>query len=64
MQPYCCHSEDPIFQRLAISLVAGEVVSTLLWRMAVPVLYYMMEKRKLPTPPTLALAPETSEAQV
>ena len=39
---------DPIFQGLAISLMAGEVASTLLSRMAVPVLYYMVEKRKLP----------------
>ena len=36
---------DPIFQGLAISLMAGEVASTLLSRMAVPVLYYMVEKR-------------------
>jgi multidrug efflux pump subunit AcrB len=36
---------DPIFQGLAISLMAGEVASTLLSRMAVPVLYYMAEKR-------------------
>jgi len=33
---------DPIFQGLAISLMAGEVASLLLSRMAVPVLYYMM----------------------
>jgi hypothetical protein len=32
---------DPIFQGLAISLMAGEGASTLLSRMAVPVLYYM-----------------------
>jgi multidrug efflux pump subunit AcrB len=37
---------DPIFQGLAISLLAGEIASTLLSRMAVPVLYYMVEKRK------------------
>ena len=36
---------DPIFQGLAVSLMAGEVASTLLSRMAVPVLYYMAEKR-------------------
>jgi multidrug efflux pump subunit AcrB len=36
---------DPIFQGLALSLMAGEVASTLLSRMAVPVLYYMSEKR-------------------
>jgi len=35
---------DPIFQGLAIALMAGEVASTLLSRMAVPVLYYMSEK--------------------
>ena len=34
---------DPIFQGLAISLMAGEVASTLLSRIAVPVLYYMSE---------------------
>ncbi|HUF46961.1 MAG TPA: efflux RND transporter permease subunit [Vicinamibacterales bacterium] len=32
---------DPIFQGLAISLMAGEVASLLLSRMAVPVIYYM-----------------------
>ena len=37
---------DPIFQGLALSLMAGEVASTLLSRMTVPVLYYMLEKRK------------------
>ena len=40
---------DPIFQGLAISLMAGEVASTLLSRMAVPVLYYMVEKHKAHT---------------
>jgi len=35
---------DPIFQGLAISLMAGEVASTLISRMAIPVLYYMSEK--------------------
>jgi multidrug efflux pump subunit AcrB len=32
---------DPIFQGLAISLMAGEVASLLLSRMTVPILYYM-----------------------
>jgi multidrug efflux pump subunit AcrB len=36
---------DPIFQGLALSLMAGEVASTVLSRMAVPVLYYMSERR-------------------
>jgi multidrug efflux pump subunit AcrB len=35
---------DPIFQGLALSLMAGEVASTLLSRMAVPVLYYLAER--------------------
>jgi len=39
---------DPIFQGLALSLMAGEVASTLLSRMAVPVLYYMVQKRLNP----------------
>ncbi|MFI5118312.1 MAG: efflux RND transporter permease subunit [Terriglobales bacterium] len=55
---------DPIFQGLAISLMAGEVASTLLSRMAVPVLYYMVEKRKLPAPPMLESAPAPSEVHV
>jgi multidrug efflux pump subunit AcrB len=38
---------DPIFQGLAISLMAGEIASTLLSRMAVPILYYMMRSREL-----------------
>ena len=41
---------DPIFQGLAISLIAGEVASTLLSRIAVPVLYYMAETHKGQTP--------------
>jgi multidrug efflux pump subunit AcrB len=36
---------DPIFQGLAISLMAGEVASLLLSRMAVPVLFYMGHAR-------------------
>jgi len=35
---------DPIFQGLAISLMAGEIASLLISRMAVPVLYYMAVK--------------------
>jgi len=38
---------DPIFQGLAISLMAGEVASLLLSRMTVPILYYMTESRRL-----------------
>lgn len=38
---------DPIFQGLAISLMAGEVASLLLSRMTVPVIYYMERARGL-----------------
>jgi multidrug efflux pump subunit AcrB len=37
---------DPIFQGLAISLMAGEVASLLLSRMAVPVLYFLSAKKR------------------
>jgi multidrug efflux pump subunit AcrB len=37
---------DPIFQGLALSLIAGEVASTFLSRLAVPVLYYTVHSRQ------------------
>ncbi|CAM3608308.1 multidrug resistance protein AcrB/AcrD/AcrF family protein [Flavobacterium saliperosum S13] len=37
---------DPIFQGLAISLVAGAIVSTLLTLIVVPLIYYITEKHK------------------
>jgi len=37
---------DPIFQGLAISLMAGEVASLLLSRMTVPILYYLVKRRE------------------
>ena len=36
---------DPIFQGLAISLMFGEIASLLISRLAVPVLYYMANRR-------------------
>jgi len=36
---------DPIFQGLAISLMMGEIAATLLSRMAVPVVYYLIARR-------------------
>jgi multidrug efflux pump subunit AcrB len=36
---------DPIFQGLAIALMAGEIASLLVSRMAVPVLYFMAKAR-------------------
>jgi multidrug efflux pump subunit AcrB len=35
---------DPIFQGLAISLMMGEVAATLLSRMAVPVVYFLLAR--------------------
>jgi multidrug efflux pump subunit AcrB len=42
---------DPIFQGLAISLMAGEVASLFLSRMTVPVLFYLSERKKHDQPP-------------
>jgi len=56
---------DPIFQGLAISMMAGEVAATLLSRIAVPVLYTVLARRfrvqsvNAPAPP-LAPAPPAS----
>jgi multidrug efflux pump subunit AcrB len=36
---------DPIFQGLAISLMAGEVAATIFSRMVVPVMYYLDQRR-------------------
>jgi len=49
---------DPIFQGLAISLMAGEVASLLLSRLTVPVLYYLSE-RKSQKAAVVAAAPLT-----
>jgi multidrug efflux pump subunit AcrB len=47
---------DPIFQGLAISLMAGEIASLLISRMAVPVLYYMANReRSAPSAPAETL---------
>jgi len=37
---------DPIFQGLAIALMAGEIASLLLSRMTVPVLFYLFNQRR------------------
>jgi multidrug efflux pump subunit AcrB len=50
---------DPIFQGLAISLMAGEVASLLLSRVTVPVLYYVAHRRR---GHTQQLAPAPVEA--
>jgi multidrug efflux pump subunit AcrB len=51
---------DPIFQGLAISLMAGEVASTVISRITVPVLYYLSQRSgsraELPAPGDLMRA--------
>jgi multidrug efflux pump subunit AcrB len=53
---------DPIFQGLAISLMAGEVASTVLSRMTVPILYYLSQRglRGTVTPKQGPPAPATN----
>jgi multidrug efflux pump subunit AcrB len=49
---------DPIFQGLAIALMAGEIASLLISRMAVPVLYYMAyapKQKRITSPATARL---------
>jgi multidrug efflux pump subunit AcrB len=58
---------DPIFQGLAVSMMAGEVAATLLSRAAVPVLYFMLrrsEEKKISAAasPTPSPQPERSFA--
>jgi len=36
---------DPIFQGLAVALIGGEVASTAISRVAVPVFYYLLKRR-------------------
>ncbi|MFN0084031.1 MAG: efflux RND transporter permease subunit [Blastocatellia bacterium] len=58
---------DPIFQGLAISLMAGEVASLLLSRMTVPILYYLSERRNHPVPapqPAIDAPPEPEEPEM
>jgi len=39
---------DPVFQGLAISLIGGVVASTTLTLLIVPLIYFMLERRKSP----------------
>jgi len=50
---------DPIFQGLAISLMAGEIASLFLSRLTVPVLYYLSERNRHPSAPATPTMPET-----
>lgn len=53
---------DPIFQGLAISLMAGEVASTVLSRMTVPVLYYLSQRQRGGDAPLLPADQELQHA--
>jgi multidrug efflux pump subunit AcrB len=54
---------DPIFQGLAIALMAGEVASLLLSRMTVPILYFLQARRYFhpPQPPEHAVPASPEE---
>jgi multidrug efflux pump subunit AcrB len=49
---------DPIFQGLAVSLMAGEIASLLLSRMAVPVFFYLLKRRQSAVPSTMEIHSE------
>jgi multidrug efflux pump subunit AcrB len=53
---------DPIFQGLAISLMAGEVASLLLSRVTVPVLYFVSHHRRAAAPASVSAAPSPAGA--
>jgi multidrug efflux pump subunit AcrB len=53
---------DPIFQGLAIALMAGEIASLALSRMTVPIVYFMVNRRRKATGPRPeAVSQEPSE---
>jgi multidrug efflux pump subunit AcrB len=53
---------DPIFQGLALSLMAGEIASLFISRMAVPVLYSMLARRRKPAAAIAAREPPPPQA--
>ncbi|HYX63524.1 MAG TPA: efflux RND transporter permease subunit, partial [Burkholderiales bacterium] len=52
--------DDPIFQGLAISLIFGILVSTLLTLIVIPVLYYAVNWRRRPAPASLSPSKDIS----
>ena len=54
--------DDPIFQGLAISLIFGILVSTLLTLVVIPVLYYAVNYRRLRPVPATGERPEAAPA--
>jgi multidrug efflux pump subunit AcrB len=55
---------DAIFQGLALSLMAGELASTVLSRMAVPVLYYLSQRGHAAASDRLAISPVPCRLEV
>jgi hypothetical protein len=55
---------DPIFQGLAISLMAGEIASLFLSRTTVPVVYFLTMRRKQEGKGTELPAPRATEKKV
>jgi predicted RND superfamily exporter protein len=54
--------DDPIFNGLAVSLIFGIFVSTVLTLLVIPVLYYAYLKRKEARAAARAASPRTDEA--
>ena len=46
--------DDPIFNGLAISLIFGILISTLLTLVVIPLLYYVANRRRQATPSVIA----------
>ena len=54
--------DDPMFNGLAIVLVFGILVSTLLTLVVIPVLYYAVNRARYDHPPEPPSAPEEANA--
>jgi len=54
---------DPIFQGLAISLMGGTIASTFLTLLIVPLIYYMVERKKYPEKETAATINEKVDVE-
>jgi len=55
---------DPIFQGLAISLMGGTIVSTVLTLLVVPLVYYMIERKKYETKQETAVDDEKKHKEI
>ena len=55
---------DPIFQGLAVALMSGAVVATLLTMIVVPILYWELRRRELPPTPSLEPSDEDVDARL